>query len=212
MASAMDKIITAEATTSGSGHEDLADSLQQPIWHVFALGILTCLAYPFYWFYKTWRDLSQAAGNDAYLKNPALKPFTNISPLLRSIGLLVPILHLYLALMLFKGIAELHPNSQSLPRRHPLFCSGVLVALMLICFSLTVLPDAWYLCSFAAVIPLCVAQSWLNSYWRSVEPIGLNVRHAFSGKELLCIIVGSLLLGLVLASFWLVPGTAGGAH
>jgi len=207
MTAAMEEIIPVQASPSV-----MPDSRQQPVWHVLSLSILTCMAYPFYWYYKTWRDLSQAAGVENCQNNPALKPFHNISPLLRTIGLVVPILNFYLALTLIKGIAELHPDSGSFAHRRPMLTAGIFTALLLICSSLSALPGAWYLCSFTAAIPLAVVQNWMNIYWRSVEPNGLNVRHAFSGKELLCIILGSLLLGLILASFWLFHGTTGGAH
>ncbi len=180
----------------------VCESLQQPLWHVVVLAVLTCSAYLFYWFYKNWRDLSAQAGRAAGA-GCQLSRFENVSPLLRVIGLVVPVLNIYLAATQIKGIAELVPNSRSFPRRHPLLASALVVGGIIVLQLLSRLPGPLFLLSFSACLPLACAQHWLNDYWRSVESPGLPVRYAFTIKEMVVIIAGSLWLGLVLAGFFL---------
>ncbi len=255
---------------------DAIDSRRQPVWHVVGLCILTCFAYVFYWFYKTWRDLqSAAAGKAEGSQDPRAMPaatssaiaaagevegpqdprampaatssaiagagevegpqasqtmptaggvtlerFRDISPPLRTLGLILPLINflfgiilppalvtglgllfsalaLFLAVTLIDGIASIHPDSNSFPKRHPHLATALLMTSLVGSMALTRLPDPYWLLSLAGSIPLAVAQYWLNTYWKSVEPEGLLVRHAFSVKELLAIILGSLLLGLI---------------
>ena len=61
-------------------------------------------------------------------------------------------------------------------------------------------PQVMHLNNLAG-IPLAIAQLWLNAYWRSVEPPAMTIRHAFTVKELLAIIVGASLLGLVATGY-----------
>lgn len=181
------------------------DSLRQPLWHVVVLTILTCSAYPFYWFYKNWRDLSAQASQLEDGSGSQLARFRNISPLLRTIGLFVPVVNIYLALMQFKGIAALYPAEDSIQCRHPLFVASIALAAFIGLQYLALLKGPLYLLSFSAAIPMAAVQYWLNAYWRSIEDPQLPVRYAFSVKELVAIVIGSLWLGLILASFWIVP-------
>lgn len=174
-------------------------SFRQPAWHVIVLSILTCFAYPLYWFFKNWRDLKAEALSERGKTNPNLEQFADISPLLRTIGLLVPIFDIYIAVTLIKGIAELNPKDNAFSRRHPLVASGLVMGFVIALVYLQTLPGILYLLSFTAAIPLAIVQSWLNNYWKSVELPDLIVRQAFTGKELIAVIVGGLLLGLILA-------------
>jgi hypothetical protein len=190
--------------------ERVAESKQQPVWHVVVLCFLTCTAYFVYWFYKNWRDLAAEAdlrGDE----EPDLKPFKNISPMLRSIGLLAPVatvwltpILIYLMMMQLKGIATLVPDRQAFPRRHPIISSSILMASLVILVSLAgSLNGPWMLLSFLVGVPLGFAQHWLNAYYSAVEEPGLIVRHAFSVKELAAIIIGGMLFGLVVTGFFL---------
>jgi len=165
------------------------------------LSVLTCLFYNFYWFYKNWRDLARHAASADETSNPGLRAFNSISPLLRTIGLLVPVLQIYLPLTLVKGIAELHPGESTFPRRHPLWASGLVIGFWIAFMFLGRLPGSLYLLSFLAAIPLAVSQSWLNDYWQAVESKDVVVRQAFTVKELMVIIAGSMLLALILTRF-----------
>lgn len=179
------------------------ESLAQPVWHIPVLVVFTCSAYPFYWFYKNWRDLAEAAAQDS--SKPDLAQFANKSCLLRTIGLIVPILNFWLGFGLLKGLASLHPDTGSFPKKHPIAAPLLLLVSITAMEFLAALPGSLYLLSFLVCVPLCVAQSWLNAYWVSVEDPPRLVRHAFSIKELAAIIIGSLWLGLVLAGFFIVP-------
>lgn len=178
-----------------------AESLRQPVWHVIVLSILTCFAYPIYWFYKNWRDLKAAALQNLDTPNETLNQFADISPMLRTIGLFVPIFDIYIALTLIKGIAEINPKDGAYSAKHPLIASGLVMGSIIALLYLCILPGVLYLLSFTAAIPLAVAQSWLNNYWRSVEPEDVIVRQVFTGKELIAVILGGLLLGLILAGY-----------
>ena len=94
--------------TASTDKLDELESLQQP-GTLSLLTILTSFAYSFYWFYKTWRDLSFYAGQRKYasasaesLQSQPIENFANISPMLRTIGLFIPFWHIYLCLQLLK--------------------------------------------------------------------------------------------------------------
>jgi hypothetical protein len=192
--------------------ERIQESKQQPVWHVVVLCILTCTGYFVYWFYKNWRDLA-AEANLRLEEEPDLQQFKNISPMLRSIGLIAPMatiwltpLLIYLMMMQFKGIAQLVPDRQAFPRKHPIVSASILMAALTMLVSLAgLLSGPWMLVSFLVGVPLGFAQHWLNAYYNAVEPPGLIVRHAFSVKEIAAIIIGGMLLGLVVTGFFLKP-------
>ena len=207
------------------------------------LRVLTCFGYVFYWFYKNWRDLQMAASSDCGpgreqqspaaesprsagvippAEQPELERFREISPPLRTVGLILPLINflfgivlpaglviglgvlfsagaVFLAATLIASIAAISPSHGSFPRCHPRLATAFVLIALIGAMALARLPDPFWLLSLAGSIPLAIVQSWLNSYWRSVEPPSLLVRHAFSGKELVTIIIGSLLLGLIIA-------------
>jgi hypothetical protein len=190
------------------------ESLKQPAWHVFTIGALTMGAYCWYWFYKNWRDLKNQAAKTAVPDCPipegdaspdAVLVFKDINPLLRLFGLLVPILNVYLYLTQILGIATLHPNPDSVPRKNPLLAAGIIVGSMFALLACAKLPGPLFLIYVLAPAPLAVVQHWLNEYWDTVEPPGLLFRHAFTWKEMLAIILGSSLLGLIVAGFMIGP-------
>jgi hypothetical protein len=219
----MSTVATNQSVAAG-----LRESLRQPAWHVVALSILTCCAYLFYWFYKNWRDLQACAHPRVTELGKAapeslLSSLANISPPLRTLGLVLPLanflfgvilprafvltlgilfslLALYLSITLIYEIARLHPDAASFPRRRAPLATALIVAGLAGFTSLAKLPDPFWLLSFGCCIPLAIVQSWLNAYWLSVEDSGLVVRQAFTIKEILAIIAGSLLLGLVLVN------------
>ena len=194
-------------TSTSASTKEFKESRVQPIWHVLVLNMFTGLAYSLFWFYKAWRDLSahaaekfQAAEN-LVGTDFELRHFKDISPLLRTIGMVVPVLQLYLFFMLVFNLAKLHPRQTSLPRRHPVISASVLSLSFCGSIMLANLPGAWYLLYVLAAIPLAVAQLWLKSYWHTEEPDGLMVRQAFSTSELLLLILGAIVVGLVVTGF-----------
>jgi len=193
---------------------------------VLVLGITTCSAYTFYWFYKTWRDLAAAAEARRPGEQEELAPFADLSPLLRTMVLVLPLalapfasidpflrllpvifyaVNIYLILTLTKSIAEMHPDPTSFPRRRPLAAAGLVLALMIACASLSVLKGGWFLLSFFIIVPLAVVQRWLNCYWKASEPAGTLVRQGFNGPEACAIVAGGALLALTVTSFFVLP-------
>lgn len=195
------------------------DSLKQPAWHVLVLCWVTSIAYLIYWSYKNWRDFSKQAalvaeagdpdGNGAGHKSPdlsqaeALKPFKDISPLLRAIGLFVPVLNLFLIVTQFLSIAQLVPDEKSLPRRSPLLAAGIVFGSFISLTFLFCFPPPFFFLGLLSAVPFAFVQHWINRYWDSVEPPGRAMRHAFSVKELIVIIFGGMLQGLTVVGYML---------
>lgn len=191
----------SETTTEQSA----PDSLKQPAWHVLVLCWVTSIAYLIYWSYKNWRDFSKQAAlvsGDA-AQSEALKPFKDISPLLRSIGLFVPVLNLFLIVTQFLSIAQLVPDEKSLPRRSPLMAAGIIFGSFISLTFLFCFPPPFFFLGLLSAIPFAFVQHWINQYWDSVEPSGRAMRHAFSVKELIVIIFGGMLQGLTVAGYML---------
>lgn len=196
-------------------------SLRQPPWQVAVMGAVTFKLYLVYWGYKNWRDLgAQFARSTAEQTSAETQPeglltrlgpdhmasFKDCSPLLRTIWMFVPYVNNYLLLTLALGIARIHPNKQSLVARHPLACSTAVVFATISLSFLSVLPGAWYLLFVLSVLPAAVMQQWLNDYWKSVEPVGLLYRTAFTLKELVVLAAGALFTGYIIVGFMM------GAH
>lgn len=190
-----------ETTTEQSA----PDSLKQPAWHVLVLCWVTSIAYLIYWSYKNWRDFSKQAAlfsGDA-AQAEALKPFKDISPLLRSIGLFVPVLNLFLIVTQFLSIAQLVPDEKSLPRRSPLLAAAIIFGSFISLTFMFCFPPPFFFLGLLSAIPFAFVQHWINQYWDSVEPSGRAMRHAFSVKELIVIIFGGMLQGLTVAGYML---------
>jgi len=181
--------------------EEIRESLQQPAWHVVALGMLTGMAYMAYWFYKNWRDLKRCANSADASDDAALLTFKDINPLLRAILLILPPVQIYLGLTYSIAIASLHPDPNSFPRKHPLLVSGLVVGSAMSILLLANLPGPWMLLYLLGSIPYAFVQHWLNAYWATVEPDEVLVRHAFSLGEMVAIILGASMLGLITAGF-----------
>lgn len=130
-----------------------------------------------------------------------LASFKDCSAILRAVVSLFPYINNYLYFTLLLGIARLHPNPNSLVSKHPYVCSFSLLAATVTLSMLAFLPQAFYLLYLLSVIPMAIAQAWLNRYWDSAEEAGLLTRHGFSLKELVVIIAGALCMGYIVASF-----------
>ena len=127
--------------------------------------------------------------------------FRDCSPMLRTIWMFVPYVNNYLLLTLALGIARIHPDKASLVARQPVLCAAVAVFATITLSMLSILPGAWYLLFLLSVLPAAVMQSWLNSYWKAVEPDGLLYRAAFTLKELVVVAAGALFLGYIVVGF-----------
>ena len=80
--------------------------------HLVTLWVLTLGAYSFYWFYRNWRDLADITDDE-------------IHPGLRTLGLVVPFLNIYLAYQQFRVVGDLAAADGDRLRYDP----GVLAAL-----------------------------------------------------------------------------------
>jgi len=182
--------------------EDFVESKQQPLWHVAVLNVMTLFAYSIFWFFKTWTQLADEANTkaDDNAESP-LARLKGVSPMLRTIGGVIPIVQIWLSIDLFRSIASLSPTVNAWHRINPLAAGALLTAALYGLLSLYKLPGAFYLLYLLAAVPLTIAQGWLNQYWRSVEPKDLLVRHAFSVGELVALIAGAILLGLNVTHF-----------
>lgn len=183
--------------------DDFVESKAQPLWHVIVLNILTMSAYTIVWFWKTWRDLAQHANSiDMDVPaDPVVLKLRNVSPFLRTLGALVPGLQIVLTSLLFTRIAQLNPDKTSFAYKHPI-AVGILMTIVLVgCLSLYRLPGPFMLLFLLGIAPFVLAQSWLNSFWKTKEPPNTLVRQAFTAGELASLILGAVLLGLIVTHF-----------
>lgn len=183
--------------------DEFVESKAQPLWHVIVLNVLTLSAYSVIWFWKTWRDLAEHANSiDMDVPaNPALLKLRNTSPILRTLGALVPGLQLYLTSVLFTRVAQLYPQQDSFVHRNPIATGMLMTLVMFACFHLYKLPGSFMLLFLLYVAPFVLAQKWLNDYWKTQEPPNRLVRQAFSSGELASLILGAVLLGLMVTGF-----------
>lgn len=113
----------------------------------------------------------------------------------------IPLLEAVFAFSLFRDAARLYPRLLSLSHRQPNLAASILTVCMFAFLSLSALPGELYLLYLAGCIPLAIAQHWLNQFWQSVEPKDVVIRQAFTVPELIALIAGSILLGLVLTHY-----------
>ncbi len=125
--------------------------------------------------------------------------FKKVSPLLRTIFVVIPYINHYMFYTITLGIAKLQRNS--IVASHPIPCSLALVTVYIALSCLCFLPKAFYLMFLLSVIPVAIVQHWLNRYWDTVEKPGLLMRHGLTLKEILSIIAGALALGYLVSSY-----------
>lgn len=191
----------------GNDADTYEESIQQPVWHVIALNVLTMFAYSLYWFYKTWRDLKAHADKRLGEKNKSSDQsewmkLADVSPIIRAVGIIIPVWQLYLTFTLFRSIARVSPLVED--KRATTVAIALTVAVAGLC-ALAALPGAWFFLYLTTTIPIAIAQHQLNDYWRTQEDSKLLVRHAFTPLELVAIIIGASWLGLCIAGFMIVP-------
>lgn len=153
----------------------------QPISRLVILTVLTFGLYEIYWFYRNWKHLKD------YHK-------LDINPVLRTIGLFVPVLGLVL---IYDQLKDIKYYSQAAGIEES-FSPGMILLLIIIFNIFSSLPKPYWMLSFLSVLPLIVVQRVLNSYWEK-EQYGMPVRSKFSGGEKAILIIGVILfiLGLL---------------
>jgi hypothetical protein len=184
------------------------ESLQQPIWHVIVLNVLTMFAYSFMWFYKNRQQLSISAKSrlesgeviSDETTAAGLNSLAKVSPLLWTVLLLLPVIQLVSATWFFNDVYRISPQPW-LGKRYALPVAVLTTGSMLGLLCLGHLPGVLYLLFLTAAIPLAAVQYVINGYWKQAEPPGKIVRHAFNVWELLGLIVGSMILGLNIVHF-----------
>jgi len=132
--------------------------------------ILTFGLYYFYWFYRNWVQIN-------IIKKEHHRP------LLRTLGLLVPLLNLYLVYTQFEEIKEISVEIDYKLSFSPLLLTFVYMVLL----SLWKLPDFDYYSYLGALsfLPLIPVQKGLNAYWKG----GKSEKIMFSVKEVILLIV-----------------------
>ena len=142
--------------------------------HLVTLWVLTLGAYSFYWFYRNWRDLADITDDE-------------IHPGLRTLGLVVPFLNIYLAYQQFRVVGDLAAADGDRLRYDP----GVLAALFFSLVAVGNLFALWPVSLLAALVTVPI-QSALNRIWARRED-GLPVRDSFEMYEVAIMIAGLLL-------------------
>ncbi len=145
--------------------------------HLLLLGILTLGFYEFYWFYRNWRDL------DAHLR-------LGIRPGLRTAGLLVPGLNVFLVYDQLRLVAEAAAREGV----RVTFSPGWNTAVFFLLAFVSNVTMMWAL-SLLTVLPLLPVQETLNRYWAGCEP-GWPVREEFTAGELVAMLAGAGFLAL----------------
>lgn len=146
--------------------------------HLFLLYISTCGLYFFYWFYKTTRSLADHHQLD---KNAGLY----------TLGLLVPLLNIYLLWRLFKDIQQYSRRAGSTVLKYP----GWLALLFLALSGLYRLPALYSFLGFSSVLPILYLQSLLNLYWQKEQP-ERPLRTRLNWIEIVICLLGTTLLTL----------------
>jgi hypothetical protein len=204
---------TEESAIPTTVQAQIKESHVQPVWHVFVLTLLTAGWYLPFWVYKNSRDLSRrasAAMDDSQVQlaplkiheADALRYIKRCWPAVLAIGAFLPFVGAFVTVLFCRTVANLSPNGESVIRKHSL-TAGILLMLLFYAASAAIkLPGAFSLLYLAAVFPVAILQHWLNQYWRSVEPEGMLVRQSFSATELVLLVFGIMLTGMLILHFF----------
>jgi hypothetical protein len=162
-------------------------SRSRALWQIFILYITTCGLYFFYWFYKTSQDL--------YDNQPNM-----VKPLWRTLGLLVPLLNIYLLWKLFSDIKKRCAQARiAFP-----FYPSLVTLIFILCSALYRLPNLFSFLGFSSVLPVLLVQNTLNQYWQK-EEAPLTAPRKFSIAEILICLIGTTLLTLAVIGAGLTP-------
>jgi len=179
---------------TSDGVQEVEFSHRQPPWHVLVLGIFTLLAYLPFWFYKTLKALKK----EDLLQNVVLK---KVPPAILAFTMIIPIVNIFTAASVFNESLNLLPDESYPLKRNTGLASLILAMFMSLLFPLSKGEGPHVLLFVLGVLPVALCQHWLNAYWQQTEKEPLIYREAFSVTELLVIIVGSLIFGLIVFNF-----------
>lgn len=160
-----------------------------PIKKLIILSILTLGIYNYYWFYRNWK----------YIKEETKK---DISPILRTIGLLIPIYNIWLVYDQFRAIIQLANKKKIKTKYFPITLTLTFIffsywgALSRIGGSPQEYPIKILLFFPLILLPLICIQKYFNLYWDKTQK--LPIRTDFSGGEVILIIVGIILWSIMI--------------
>lgn len=152
----------------------------QPVWQVVALSLATFGLYYFYWYYKSWRQVSQYTGK-------------KMSPGWRTVGLLVPILGLVFTYDLFDDVQQM----LTMRGMRPTIRAGWLLVMLIAFGSCWRFPGSVGYLGLLAVVPIAIVQSDMNRLLVSASSGALAPRR-LSGIEIAVLVIGSILVMLAL--------------
>lgn len=171
-------------------------SNKQPMWQFVLLFITTFGIYQFFWFYRNWKQI--------YSYNNI-----EIRPLLRTIGLSIPIVSLILIWYQFIDIKKFAEEKGVSTFRFPGLLAITFMMLNITCyqFPMSFTDKELGLLIFIvlypfSIIPFLVVQKTLNRYWEKVQS-ALPVRRKLYWYEILICTVGGIILLILLYDFFL---------
>ena len=199
--------------------EPIIDSKQQPAWHVVVLSIFSLCTYVPIWFYTAGSRLEKEASRlkdestlDLAEKNAlarleragprkAFTEMTDLHLIISTFLMCLPVINLFVLMRYAAKYATLIPDSQDAyynwVRNNPTFAAFLVACTFGALVLLNKLPGNWFLLFTLASLPLAVVQSWLNKHWKNYENEEYLARQAFSPLEILIIIAGASLLGMI---------------
>ncbi len=184
-------------------HEKREFSQGQEIGTLVLLSVLTYGFYTIYWFYRNWKDIQHAHNRQLH-------------PVLRTVGLFIPLLNIFLVAQQFKHRRALGKESGGTAYFAWIWTTiGFLVlgytysfyTVTAIMSSLSETPDKLTLLGMAIIdlitfgllgLLLAAAQRVLNEYWKKMEG-HLATRHSLTAGEITWLVFGGMLwlLGII---------------
>ncbi|MDP2984428.1 MAG: hypothetical protein Q8O92_14010 [Candidatus Latescibacter sp.] len=170
----------------------------QAPWRLVLLSIISFTIYEIYWFYRNWKHLK-------------IQKRLEISPGWRTVGLCIPIYHIFIIYEQFRDIRDSAKQAGCETFSSPgwitfgfIFLSGISLRLSLYQWKLTdpgevlAITVLSLFIDLLAVWILVVVQKTLNRFWAKEQP-DHEMRSKFSGKEIALIVVGVIvwILGII---------------
>lgn len=165
-------------------------SFAQPPRNFLILSIVTFNLYTFYWYYKTWKKL-------------AAHHLLHISPGWRTVGLLVPLLNIYLIYSLMRDVRDYGDLDNIAMGYSP----GLLLLAFMLASVLGGLPMPYGILGLTSCFPFAIVQSGLNAYWKEHQPEHI-MRLDFSAGEKTVIIIGGAVWVVTLITLFVQPDLA----
>ncbi len=169
-----------------------------------------------YWLYRNLNSLCQGSnqlqqgidGKDPELEDAHIKlgrdgtletylKFGQARPIFTTALFAIPVVNLLVLLGFAHMSAQLIPDRNSFMRKNSQF-TGFVIALLFGALTLLIrLPEPFELLYLTSALPLAIVQIWLNRHWKVVEDNKRIARQAFSPLELVAIITGASIIGLI---------------